>query len=161
MCCVCVAGLGGGIGRGGGQERELEHTLRFRGLFREVPVYVIFIVRGAATASAHWPALSGPVYNHKLGYNGDGRRGLEASGSWELSKQAGNQPLVPKPSPENFSLALAPDYGPRRRAVILRISRGAGLNMEHLGFDLRFLFSRRVSELGLRNRLFQPAFWGF
>lgn len=53
MCCVCVAGLGGGIGRGGGQERELEHTLRFRGLFREVPVYVIFIVRGAATASAH------------------------------------------------------------------------------------------------------------
>ena len=53
VLCVCVAGLGGGIGRGGGQERELEHTLRFRGLFREVPVYVIFIVRGAATASAH------------------------------------------------------------------------------------------------------------
>lgn len=53
MCFVCVAGLVGGVGRGGGQERELEHTLRFRGLFRELPIYVIFIVRGAATASAH------------------------------------------------------------------------------------------------------------
>lgn len=53
MCCVCVAGLGGGVGRGGGQESKQEHTLRFRGLFREVPVYAVFIVRGAATASAH------------------------------------------------------------------------------------------------------------
>lgn len=51
VLCVCVAGLGGGAGRGG-QESE-QHTLRFRGLFRRVPVNAIFIVRGAATASAH------------------------------------------------------------------------------------------------------------
>ena len=64
-----------------------------------------------------------------------------------------------KPSPENFP--LAPDYGPRRRAVILRVSREASLNMEHLGIDFRLLFSRRGSELGLRNWPVQPALWGF
>lgn len=53
MCCVCAAGLGGGVGRGGGHESDQEHTLSFRGLFRGVPVNAIFIVRGAATASAH------------------------------------------------------------------------------------------------------------
>lgn len=81
MCAACALG---GLEEA---RNEMEHMLRLQGLFCEVPRYVVFIMRGAAKYQRADPRFLRTVYNPKLGYNADGRRGQEASCRRERASQ--------------------------------------------------------------------------
>lgn len=73
--------------------------LRLRGVFHDVPGYVMLIMKRAATASMH---SSNPAHHPKLGYNGDGRRGHEALCMQTAVQTEVNQAAGQNLSPENF-----------------------------------------------------------